>query len=109
MIIDLCDFLKDKPHIYVSDYSINYGNSIRFVDDNVTGFLFNIEVGDKFIIELFKNPNRVKYYGYHIIIWDHENDSSIYEKDNITGSLIKEELINCITYCEKYLNLIVFS
>ena len=82
MIIDLCDYLKDKPHISVSDNQHNYKNSLRFVDDNLAGFLFNIEVEDKFIIELIKESSNTIYGKYLLTVWSlpEDNNFSILKK-----------------------------
>ena len=103
MIIDLSDFLKDKPHIQVYDTYNSFKNNLMFYHDSIDGFLYNIEIGT-FIIELYYYNN---YYNF--VIWNLPLDASISYQENIHVLDIKEALIKAITYCEKYNKLQVFS
>lgn len=104
MIIDLSEYLKNKSHICVSDNDHTYGNHLTFTDDNITGFLFNIEV-ENFIIEVIKDTT----FTYDILLWDFNDDSIKIYKNYLHPHFLKEELIYCIEYCEKYKKLVAFS
>jgi hypothetical protein len=102
MIIDLSEIIKTNPKIRMIDFYHEIGTGI-FLDDDVSGFLFNIEI-EKFTIEVFKDANV-----YCLIVLDSDEDSSFLEKNFIPPIDLKQEIIDCINFCQKYIKLRAFS
>jgi hypothetical protein len=103
MIIDLSEIIRADPWISIQDAYHEIGTGI-FLDDDISGFLLNIEV-DQFLIQVIKDSKNYYWIG----VWHLDIDGAVLVKDNLTENNLVKEIINCISFCKKYIKLQAFS